>query len=255
MIDLIIFSVRESLYAINLEKVKRIIQVPALTPIPNSHELVEGMISYESDILKVIGFRQILEYPSYASELETLFIELKKQHLSWIEALKNSVERDIAFQKTTNAHMCELGKWLDSFTSYDDEVTLILSELNKFHKRLHNSAVDILEWLEKGEKERAKEYLDTTVYETYNRTIAQIDLFIEKFLLVADSLQKILLYQGSGVTFAVKVDSIEDILHVKEQMIVSSDDNHRVNSFLEIEGIIEIDNRLINVIKEITLPS
>jgi len=255
MIDLIIFSVKENLYAINLEQIKRIIQVPELTEIPNAHELIEGMMSYENQVIKVVGFRQMLELPSYASELHILFENLKKQHIDWVSALKDSIEKDIPFSKTTNPHMCELGKWLDVFNSYDDEISHILLDLNKYHKQLHNSATEVIELSENDEKEKAQKYFDTNIIEIYNHTIAYVDSFITKFDLVADSLQKLLLYQAEGQTFAIKVDAIEDILHVEEDTLSKSKDQHKVNQYLELEGVIEIDNRLINVIKSVTLPT
>ncbi len=255
MIDLIIFSVKESIYAISLEKIKRIIQVPELTQIANSHPLIEGMMSYENEIIKVAGFRQMLEFPTYASDLAVLFESLKEQHSEWIEALKNTVEKGAPFTKATNPHMCGLGKWLDAFTSYDDSISHILADLNKYHKRLHGSALDIMQLLEEEKQDEAQHYFDTTINDIYNHTIAYLDSFITQFELVANSLQKLLLYHDESVTFAIKVDSIEDILHVEEEVISQSQDQHKVNQFLELEGVVEIDKRLINVIKSVTLPT
>ena len=254
MSDLIIFSLKESLYAIDLEYIKRIIQVPKLTDVPNDHPLIEGMMSYEESVIKVVGFRQMLEYESYDEELRKLFNTLKGQHKAWVEALENTVENGVTFSKTTNPHMCELGKWLDAFNSYDENVSNILRDLNAYHKKLHGSAVDILELLEQGKEDEAKAYFNSHVREIYSHTIAHIDTFINEFALVADSLQKLLIYQNGEALFALKVDAIEDILHADEQKIMQKDEAHKVNAYLELEGVIEIDDKLINVIKKVTLP-
>lgn len=131
----------------------------------------------------------------------------------------------------------------------------ILRELNGYHKKLHATAVDILELLDSDKKEEAKAYFNKEVREIYSHTIKHIDTFIDEFGLVADSLQKLLIYQNGESLFALKVDGIEDILHADEQKIMQSENPHKVSAYLELEGVIEIDDRLINVIKSVTLPT
>lgn len=97
--DLIIFSLKESLYAIDLEYIKRIIQVPKLTDVPNDHPFIEGMMSYEESVIKVVSFRKMLEYESYDEELRKLFENLKGQHKAWVEALENTIEMVSPSQK------------------------------------------------------------------------------------------------------------------------------------------------------------
>ncbi len=60
MNDYIVFTVGENYYTVSVEMVQRIIQVPELTPIPNAHESVDGMMSYESKVIKVLNFRTMM---------------------------------------------------------------------------------------------------------------------------------------------------------------------------------------------------
>ena len=90
--------------------------------------------------------------------------------------------------------------------------------------------------------------------EVYDSTMHHINQFIAEFEIVANSLQKLLLYHGSKGEFAIKVDTIIDIAHIDEGMIQSSEDVQHVSSFLEHDGVIELDGNLINVIKSIKFP-
>jgi len=60
MIDLIVFSVDKNKYAINIENVQRIIQAVELSSIPNAHPYIDGMMSYEDSVVKVLNFRKVV---------------------------------------------------------------------------------------------------------------------------------------------------------------------------------------------------
>ena len=142
MMDLIVFNVGSSRYALNIENIQRIIQVVELTEIPNAHELIDGMISYEGNVIKILNFRKIIGAPPHKDE-------------------------------------------------------------NKNPK---------------------------------------------------DSSLKLLFYENDNDNFAIKVDSIEDIVHIEESDIMNSDEKQHVSEFLELSGILDIDGVLINVIKTLKIP-
>ena len=258
MKDLIVFSVGSNRYALDIENIQRIIQATELTNIPNVHELIDGMMSYEADVIKVLNFRKLIGLKRYKEELKTLFVNLKDAHQQWIDGLRHSIETGAKFTKTTDPHKCELGIWLDNFNSYDDRVSIIVKDLVQHHKTLHVLGHDALA-LYKTSKKEAKELLNTTIYDTFNHTMTNIDIFIDELESVANSLQKFIIYEnknenGNG-SFAIKVDLIEDIAHIEEKNIMNSDDNHEVNEFLELDGVLDLDGVLINVIKTINIPS
>jgi chemotaxis signal transduction protein len=254
MKDLIIFGVAQNRYAIDLENIQRITQIPAITDIPNAHDYVDGMISYEKRVLKVMNFRKMVGLPTYDVELHDLFESLKGQHRAWVDSLQQAVEKKVHFQKTTDPHQCDMGKWLDNFTSYDDHVSAILKDLNNWHKQLHTSAIDILELRDECHECAIKE-VETNVHEIFDHTMGYVDQFIDEFDIVANSLQKLLLYHGEKSIFAIKVDEIIDIAHVDENAINASEEDHKVSEFLEIEGVIELEDQLVNVISAIRLPT
>lgn len=255
-VDLIVFEVGSSTFALNLEFVNRINTIPKITPIASSSKFVEGMISYESSILHVISFRTIIDQINCSDELLELFNELKRQHEVWLKALQESIESGVEFRGVLDAHVCELGKWIDSFTSYDDKVSATLKELTSNHTKLHNLGADIVELIKNSKVSDASRLFEKELNNIYNQTMEALNLLISDYKVVADSLQKLLLYKNDEEYFAIKVDKIVDIVHIDDENIVKSNDvDSKVKSaYITFDGVLEMDGILINVVKNIRLP-
>jgi chemotaxis signal transduction protein len=253
MIDLIVFKVGDNSYALPIENIQRIIQSVALTDIPNAHPFIDGIMSYEERVIKVLSMRKLINLVSYKEELDELFVKLKGQHKAWVEALQTSVKTQSEFTKTFNPHMCELGKWIDSFTAYDDRVSEVLHGLVINHKNLHGRGYDAYE-IRDSDPERAQKIMDVDLNNIYNLTMGALDTFVKELDLVADSLQKLVIYENEGQTFAIKVDTIDDIAHVEEKDIMASDTDDESTENLELDGVLDLNGTLINVIKTVRLP-
>ena len=254
MIDLIVFSVGTNKYAMNIENVQRIIESLEATAIPNAHEYIDGMISYEERVIKILNFRKLINMKTYQSELVTLFTGLKQGHKEWVDALKNSLETGVTFTKTLNPHACGLGKWIDAFTAYDDIVVEVLNELVEYHKQLHLTGGVALELYEK-DKEAALALFNEKIMEIYAHTMGALNRFTDELDLVANSLQKLIIYDNSSSLFAIRVDTIEDIAHVEESDFKQSSEDDMQSEFLELEGVLDLDGTLINVIKTVHIPT
>ncbi len=253
MIDLIVFNVASNRYAMNIENVQRIIQATALTNIPNAHPYIDGMMSYEGKVIKVLSFRKLINMQTYESELEKLFASLKVAHADWVRALRVSLEKGTPFAKTLDPHACGLGKWIDAFTAYDDTVVEILAELVEYHKRLHLTGGVALD-MYKRDVTASQKILNEEIEEIYGHTMGALERFIQELDVVANSLQKFIIYDNNGAIFAIKVDGIEDIAHIEESSLISAESEHDVNDFLDLEGVLDLDGALINVIKTVRLP-
>ena len=253
MTDLIIFGVANNRYALKIENIQRIIQCSQLTNIPNVHEAMDGMMSYEDGIIKVLNFRKMIGLETYEDKLDVLFKRLKLAHETWVDALKLAINTGSEFTKTTDPHMCELGKWIDDFRSYDDTISDIFRELVEYHKLLHIRGGEAIE-IYKTDKKRAKHIVDVEVNNIYNHTMGALDTFTVDLGVVANSFQKLLIYENSEMIFAIKIDTIEDIAHIEESDIITSEDSYEINEFLELEGVLDLDGVLVNLIKTITIP-
>ena len=251
MADLIVFNIRNERYALDIEHVQRIIPVSALTTLPNAHPYVDGMMSYEDKVIKVVNFRRMVDVEDYESELRTLFIRLKGAHVAWVEALKDSIYNGVPFTKTTNPHMCELGKWIDSFTSYDENVSAVFKTLVDKHQILHLTGGDLLAI---EQRQDAIDEYERIIPDIFSNTLGALENFIEHIDLVANSLQKLIIYSSKeGELFALKVDSIADIVHLSEPQYASEDVENKCE-FVEFGGVLELDGALVNTIASIKIP-
>lgn len=255
-VDLIVFEVGSATFALNLEYVNRINTIPEITPAIGTNKLIEGMISYESTILYVVSLRAIINQVKCSDELLSLFNDLKKQHEIWIESLKATITTGVEFRGTLNPHMCVLGKWIDNFTSYDDKISVILRELTSNHTELHNLGADVIELLNKDDKQNATLLFEKELLGVYNQTMSALNLMIDNYEIVANSLQKLLLYKDNEDYFALKVDKIVDIVYIDDTQIVKSKDvDSKVESpYITFDGILDMNGTLINVVKNIALP-
>ncbi|PHS58261.1 MAG: chemotaxis protein CheW [Sulfurimonas sp.] len=68
MIDLIVFSVENNKYALSIDNVKRIIQAEELTDMPSAHELIDGIMSYENSVIKILNFRRLIGIEPHEDE-------------------------------------------------------------------------------------------------------------------------------------------------------------------------------------------
>lgn len=139
MEDYIIFTIGDNYYALSVASIQRIIQVPSVTAIPNAHPMVDGMMSYEDRVIKVVNFRAMMGMDD--------------------------------FKETTTGKS-----------------------------------------------------------------------------------QKLLIYQTENAFFGIKVDQIDDIKNLDCSTLKHVDKLEANEGFVEIGGVVEVDNQLVNVIKSVTLP-
>ncbi len=253
MRDLIVFEIDKNLYGLNLEFIQRIIQVPDMTKIPDTHPYIDGMMSYEDRVIKVLDFRKMIRMPAYAEKLKKHFTELKGDHKEWVDALTTAVVDDVPFDKTTDPHACRLGKWLDGFNSYDNEVSTVFRKLYSEHAQLHKSAIGLLD-LRKVDEDAALKSLQTDIMGTYSTTMDCMDEFVNHFDKVASSMQKLLIYNDNNKLFGIKVDAIADISSIDDSKMRPMDDIELDSDCIEIDGVIEHDEKLVNIIRAVRLP-
>src|SRR5690625_1753168 len=92
-VEVIMFEVDTGVFGINVLKVREIINATEITPIPNSHEHVEGVIRLREDVLPVVNLANVLginesEKPEndkfIIAELNQLKIAFRVHHVSRI---------------------------------------------------------------------------------------------------------------------------------------------------------------------------
>ena len=252
MKSFLLFSIEDLHYALDLDYVNRIVNLGDVTPSNSKSKVIDGIINYEDKVVEVASFRKMISKESYIDKIHNMFDDLKAQHKAWLDSLSDCVHNDVAFSKTTNPHMCNLGKWIDSFSSYDNEVSKVLVELDKHHKNLHKSAITVLD-KKKIDKNSAIEWCENSVKEIYTNTISYLDKMQILSDQVANESQKILMLGEGDEIFALKVDEIEDIVHIDENIIKRDKSLEFNGRYLEIDGVFEVKDKLRTVVEKIKI--
>ena len=252
MKSFILFNVGDLKYAISLDMIHRIVVVPKLTKKNDDDGICDGMFTFEDEVITVASFRTLIGLENYDLLVQQMFVDLKQQHKAWLNALEDAVYKGAPFSKTTDPHACHLGKWIDSFSSYDDNVMTILKSLSGHHKNLHKSAIDVLEKYDK-DPQSARDWVDSHVNDIYNNTISFLDKMATEFSQISNDSQKLLIINNAETKFGVKVDSIDGIVHVEESAIKTDSHLKSIKKHLEIEGVLEHNNQLSSIVSKIIL--
>jgi chemotaxis signal transduction protein len=245
----ILFHSETSRYALELDKIERILMTPEETISVDNESIIDGMFNYEGSVIKIVSFRKMTKAKALEASLKEQFLELKEQHIEWIDALKDAIYNDKNFEKTKDPHACELGIWLDSFNSYNDEVMKTLKKLNYYHQALHKSANKVCEL--KNDKSEQSKYFEADVKELYSNTISNLDALINLLDDVANDSQKLLIMNDEDKKYALKVDKIDDIIHVDKSTLKNQSSVKKSSEFIDIAGVLEYKDILNSVVDTI----
>jgi len=251
MVSLILFHVDKMAFALNLEQTNRILQVPNVTSVSGRHDVIDGMFSFEGEVLEVISFRKLVNLQGYDKTVESLFDDLKVQHKAWIDALVHAVEHDEAFAKTTDPHACNLGKWIDNFTIDNKAINTTLYQLDRHHKNLHGSAIDVLEKREESKRD-AHDWIESNVQSIYEQTIDYLSQMRMHAKEIANESQKLIIMQSDKKRVGLKVDDVDDIIHIDEKSIVKAS-GEPTNDMMQMMGVLNYQDSLISVIDSIAI--
>jgi len=249
MRSLIIFTVESNRYAIDIDRVERIMQAQYLTPQAGSDEIIDGVMSYQDSVVKIINFRKMIGLERFETGVVEKFEVLKDGHKKWVEELTNSVSNNVPFTQTTNPHKCNLGIWLDSYRPYDPDIEKVYAELNNVHKAFHEGAIEVYDRKQKSVSE-ALEWIEKDVSKKYKEVVSHLDYMQKNMDKVALSLQKYLLYKDSGELFGIKVDDVEDIVHIDDNVIQGAKID---GNMLVIDGVAEINSSLVTIIGKVDI--
>src|SRR5699024_9234880 len=95
-LEVVMFEIGTGIFGINVLKVREIINAVEITPIPNSHENVEGVIRLREEVLPVVNLAKVLgisesENPEQdkfiIAELNQLKIAFRVHHVSRIHRI------------------------------------------------------------------------------------------------------------------------------------------------------------------------
>jgi chemotaxis signal transduction protein len=252
MKDLILFSIDNNNFALELEKIKRIVQATATTPVAGNADEIEGIFTFEDNVLNVLDFRTMIGVEQFDSRYDEMFPQLKAGHEAWVDALIDTIDNDVPFTKALSPYDCPLGQWLTKFQSYDDTISHVLDDLFVIHAHFHGQASGIIEEA-KTCKSCAHDMIETTVQPLKEQVMGFLTHLQEEKQRIANSSQKFLIIDAEK-QFAVRIDEIDDIIAINEKDIQSSESFEDEGTLVKINGIFEHSEKLVNLIDSISMP-
>lgn len=119
-------------------------------------------------------------------ELSAQLEARKGDHLRWVTRVKDALLSGKASEVDveTDPRKCALGKWLASdeaehLARMSPEIAGILRDIDHPHQRLHGSAIEIRQALERGSKTNAHAVYSSTTHAAAEQTLGFLDQIIE----------------------------------------------------------------------------
>ncbi len=252
MNDYIVFTVGTNRYAVDVAWIERIIHVRPLTPIPNAHPYIEGMMAYENRVIRALNFRRMTGMETYEEELSARFARAEAGYRRWDKVLRDVAQGGDALELSRDEGIAALEGWLERLSTHDEQIRAILKGFRALRTELEEKSKEAL-W--ENDRVRFAALLhrctDTLLPAIFGR-LRDLD---ERTGAIAAGLQKMLIVHQGDQLFAVKVDTIEDMARIDPEGTLAAGEGDFRNDCLEISGVVELKERLVNMIRRLTLPT
>ncbi|CAG36628.1 methyl-accepting chemotaxis protein [Desulfotalea psychrophila] len=96
--------------------------------------------------------------------LQSLLAQVERDHEVLLKKLARLVSVDKAFSGGTDAHACNLGKWLNNMDTRNPEILALTGETKRAHDQFHRAAAQVKEATKTGRLVEAKELMESDVY-------------------------------------------------------------------------------------------
>ena len=108
-------------------------------------------------------------------------------HYKWASNLSNALYAGTEFTGSKDPTTCVLGQWLYGEAGTDNEKILQLrSQMEPLHKELHQSATQVLGWLDSNPS-RAQSYYQTTIQQNLTQLVGMLDQVVEESTQINDA--------------------------------------------------------------------
>ncbi|PLX03012.1 MAG: chemotaxis protein CheW [Marinilabiliales bacterium] len=132
-VGVVIFSLENPRYALELSCVERVISSVEIIPLPKAPDKVLGIINYHGDIIPVINIRKMFRLPEKGLSTEDQFI-IAKTEKRLVALVVDFVEgfyelEDVSYEKTKELY--PFAEYISSISVLEDEI-IIINDLEKF---------------------------------------------------------------------------------------------------------------------------
>lgn len=150
--NLVVFSVAEQRFALNLANVQRIVRAVEVTPLPGAPDIILGVINVEGQIIPVMDSRRRLGINPREIELSDLFIIVQEGDLTLAlvaDEVKPVMEIPEAQVARSDRMLAGQGM-VHSVAKVDDGMIVVLSLAGALSSEDHRKVTTALEEIEVG---------------------------------------------------------------------------------------------------------
>lgn len=104
--QLVSFRVNQEEYGVDIQSVREIIRMPHITPVPNSADHVEGVISLRGTVIPVISFRSRFGLPPVVADATTRIMVMESAEKLYgfiVDAVSEVIRLDAGSVQSTPA--------------------------------------------------------------------------------------------------------------------------------------------------------
>ncbi|GEM_PF-32756 len=253
--QLVSFHVSGEEYAFDIEKVREILKVKNITPVPNVPDYVRGLFTIRDQLIPVIDLRRLLGLPDLSEERIAAIDAMEHEHRRWLETLKHSLDAGTPFEGTMNPRKCSYGKWLEHYNTASEEIQTAIKRLKRPHALVHASAEKTIN-LRKTCGEEALECFE-------KETRVLMEMVLEGFANLKKSIeenitedQRVLVVMSGTFMVGYLVDSVNEVSRILKSVIDEAPEIVSTQK-KELKGVAKLDggDRLIMIIDETSLIS
>lgn len=152
----IVFRIRENLFCITGQVVQSIQQLPEkLLTVPGAPNYVRGSFKNLGEIVSVVDLRKFFDWKTVEEEyheFSSMIDQRKKDHINWVDTLRDCRANGKIFPLSKDCHGCALGVWRDNYRTDVPTIHFLMNKLDVPHEKLHALADAALDTSEKGEE-------------------------------------------------------------------------------------------------------
>jgi purine-binding chemotaxis protein CheW len=217
----VIFTLHHERYGVATPYIRNMVAMPEVTKIPDAPAYVRGAIKIRGQVTPLIDLRNRLGMGSFLDTIraqQDMLKQREQEHRNWLLELENSVRENRPFTLATDHHKCKFGQWYDSYTPKSYEEGQFLRKFALPHKRIHEVAIHVEAFIEKGEQDKALQL----IADTHDGELAEmIDLFAQFGKIAQEQANKeiTIILEADNARTAIAVDSIITVEKLAEGSI------------------------------------
>ncbi|MFW8602552.1 chemotaxis protein CheW [Desulfobacterota bacterium M19] len=206
----VIFTLKNERYGVATPYVRSMVAMSEVTKIPDSPQYIRGAIKIRDKVTPLVDLRNRLGMDSFLDKIEnqiTMLREREKDHRNWLSELESSVKENRPFKLATDHHKCKFGQWYNSYVPKSYEESEFLKKFEMPHKRIHEVAIRVAEFIEKNEQTKALELISIT----HDNELAEMINLFSKFIKITREQAKreiTIVLENDKTRSAIAVDSI-----------------------------------------------